>query len=937
MQSIVAIDLETTGLDPRRDSIIEIGAVRFNENGIQDEYQTFINPGKPIPPFITQLTGIKNEQVVNAPDIRSAIPELVVFVDKSPILGQNLGFDLGFLRKYAVFTENPTIDTFDIASVVLPQARRYNLGALGVELGIPLDDELHRAVNDARLTARVYQKLFERIMDPENGLSTDLLREILHLSKSRTWDGRLPFEWAFQQKMKAGIVPRKSGNMDIYGLFEKSGMPLPPLKPVETITPLDVDEAAAILEGDGAFSKYFNGYEHRSEQVAMLKKVAQSFNDQAHLFVEAGTGTGKSFAYLIPAVLWATQNQSRVIISTNTINLQEQLISKDIPDLKAATGIDFRASVLKGKGNYLCPRRLEAARMRPPSSEEELRVLAKIMVWLNQGGSGDRTEINLTGPDERDAWNRLSADDEGCSMENCIKRTGGACPFYKARMAAQSAHVIVVNHALLLADIATGSRVLPEYQYLVIDEGHHLEDATTNALSFRVTQYELDRMLRELGGSSTGVLGRYLNVIYKVVQPSELAQQEKAIKQSTDSAARLQNNAIQFFRSIDEFIKLQSSGRQVVQYSQQIRVIPAVRAQPDWTEVEMAWDELNETFKVLLLRLVEIHQWIGEKFKEPGDDLLDVQANLGTLIRRFTDVQRNVNGLVSAPSSDQIYWVEINNTGTQLSLNAAPLHIGSLMEKHLWLQKSSIIVTSATLTAAGDFSYIRGRLNAEDADELAVDSPFDYENSALLYLVNDIPEPTTGQPYQAELNNTLVRLAKQTHGRMLVLFTNYSQLKQTSNYLNPILAEKGITVYEQGEGASAASLLESFKSNEKSVLLGTRSFWEGVDIPGQSLSVVVITKVPFDVPSDPIIAARSETFDDPFNEYSLPEAILRFRQGFGRLIRNKSDRGAVVILDRRILTKKYGRMFIDSLPHCTQRSGSSLDLPKTVEKWLNEG
>ncbi len=325
---------------------------------------------------------------------------------------------------------------------------------------------------------------------------------------------------------------------------------------------------------------------------------------------------------------------------------------------------------------------------------------------------------------------------------------------------------------------------------------------------------------------------------------------------------------------------------------------------------------------------------MGDKFNDASEDLIDAQGSLGNIIRRLTEIQINLNGLVSMPSSDRIYWVELNNTGTRLSLNAAPLMVGPLMQQHLWNQKNSVVVTSATLTTAGEFGYLRGRLDAADADELSVGSPFDYPNSALLYLVNDIPEPTQGSAYQNELNSSLLRLCKTTNGRTLVLFTNYSQLKQTSTILGPALAEKGITVYEQGEGASAASLLESFKSSEKSVLLGTRSFWEGVDVPGQALSVVVITKLPFDVPSDPIIAARAETFDDPFNEYNLPEAILKFRQGFGRLIRSQSDRGAVVILDKRVLTKKYGKLFLESLPECTVKVGSSLDMPKVVEKWL---
>jgi len=258
-----------------------------------------------------------------------------------------------------------------------------------------------------------------------------------------------------------------------------------------------------------------------------------------------------------------------------------------------------------------------------------------------------------------------------------------------------------------------------------------------------------------------------------------------------------------------------------------------------------------------------------------------------------------------------------------------------MMEQYLWREKTSVILTSATLTAAGEFDYLRSRLYAETADELALGSPFDFENAAMLYMVNDIPEPSDRHGHQRGVEGGLIQLAQATGGRMLVLFTSYDQLKRTSQAIGPVLAKYDIRVYEQGEGASANSLLESFRTTDRAVLLGTRAFWEGVDVPGEALSVLAIVKLPFDVPSDPIVAARAETFEDPFNQYSLPEAILRFRQGFGRLIRTQSDRGVVAIFDRRILSKRYGQSFRDSLPPCTAREGPLSALPRAAVNWLN--
>jgi DNA polymerase-3 subunit epsilon/ATP-dependent DNA helicase DinG len=259
-----------------------------------------------------------------------------------------------------------------------------------------------------------------------------------------------------------------------------------------------------------------------------------------------------------------------------------------------------------------------------------------------------------------------------------------------------------------------------------------------------------------------------------------------------------------------------------------------------------------------------------------------------------------------------------------------------MMDKYLWNEKNSIILTSATLTANNEFDYLQGRLNATDLNATILGSPFDFQNSCLLFITNDIPEPVDAHGYQRAVEQVIVRLAKATNGRMLVLFTSYAQLRKTSMNIRDSLADRKIDVYEQGEGASTNILLDSFRNSEKAVLLGTRAFWEGVDIPGSALSVVVIVKLPFDVPSDPIIAARAETFDDPFNEYNLPEAILKFRQGFGRLIRTQSDRGVVAILDRRVLTKRYGRMFIDSLPDCKVKISSMLELPSAAQQWIDQ-
>ncbi|HNA88171.1 MAG TPA: helicase C-terminal domain-containing protein [Anaerolineales bacterium] len=931
MTTIVSLDIETTGLDEERDAIIEIAAVRYNGKRKEDEFNTLINPGKQIPDFITGLTGIDNAMVRNAPRLRDIMHELAAFVGDAPILGHNVKFDVGFLRKAGLFEYQQTIDTLELASVLMPTASRYNLGALGKQLGIPLP-ATHRALDDALVTHACYLRLFDIAQE----LPLETLEEIADLGNYVSWDSGWVFEQALAARVKQGIKAKQTtrrASAPKPGFDSGPDRDTPPIQRTEEPTPLDPEVAASILEYGGPFSQYFEAYEQRGEQVEMLKAVANALSTGGHLMVEAGTGVGKSFAYLVPAALFAVQNNTRVVVSTNTINLQDQLIKKDIPDLQAALNLNVRAAVLKGRSNYLCPRRLGYLRSHGPSTAAEMRVLAKVIVWQVENTSGDRNDLNLQGPVEREVWTKLSAEDDNCTTESCLGRMGGACPFHRAKQAALNSHLLIVNHALLLSDVSTGSKVLPEYDYLVIDEAHHMESAVTNALSFRMTQGDLDRMLKELGGTSAGLLGTILTEAHNTLRPSDFGLLQQKSKRATDQAFRLEQLSKEFFALLAEFIAVQRQGQPQSNYAWQMRITPSARTLQGWDDLEMSWGQISETMSLLLKTLDEIYKALGEIYSDGHENVEDVMGSLGTLIRRLTEAEAAASGLMHKPTNDLIYWIEINPRGERLSLNAAPLRVGPLVQKHLWYEKASVIMASATLTTHGEFNYIRNTLDAQEVDTLALGSPFDYESSTLLYVANDMPEPNAFN-YQQILDRAIIGTAKATGGRMLVLFTSYAALKKTSQAITGPLAREDIFVYEQGEGVSPTALLESFKTTDRAVLLGTRSFWEGVDVPGDALSVVFITKLPFEVPSDPIISARSELYEDSFNEYYLPEAILKFRQGFGRLIRTASDRGIVAILDRRVLTKQYGRLFLESLPQCTARQGVIGNLPKMAGQWL---
>lgn len=933
MFPIVALDLETTGLDPLRDAIIEIGAVKFNQDGEMDTWQSLINPQRSIPPEITQLTSITNEMVLKQPAIKEVLPAFKEFIGDLPVLGHNVSFDVGFMRVQGMLSKNPCLDTFDLADVMMPTASRYNLSSLVDILALDTSDfQAHRALDDARMTSQVFLRLYQKALQ----LPIDILAEIVRFSQQVNWGGRWFFGQLLKRRAKEPIGARKAQQDDYGMLFAKPAELLTqPLKTKEQTQALDIEETVAYLEHGGAFSSYLPSFESRPEQLHMTRAVAQALGTGQHIMIEAGTGIGKSYAYLVPAALWATTNNARVVVSTNTINLQDQLIGKDIPDLKGALGLDLRATVLKGRNNYLCPRRLQALRHRGPSSPDELRLLAKILVWLNEGGSGDRGQLNLATPLEREAWSRLSAEDEGCGGEVCLNRMGGICPYFQARQRALSAHIIVVNHALLLADVVTENRVLPEYKYLVVDEAHHLESATTNALSYRLANKDVEHMMSELGGMNSGALGRFMAALSGHLKADALVAFSDAINQAADLAFRLEQGLRKIFRVLNEFMELEREGKPISDYGQQLRVEHATLRQPGWSEVEILWDQANQVL-IALLRLVS-NMVRDAADLEAGQELEVEEAagDLANIAQRLNQAQNILNALITDPDAENVYWLELDARGERLSINQAPLHIGPLMEKYLWHQKESIILTSATLTARGEFDYLRSRLYADEADGLILGSPFDYESAVLLYLPNDIPEPSDYNQYQRWVERSLIRLAQATGGRLLALFTSYKQLRRTSRVLTPALNDEKILVYEQGEGASSSALLETFRTTERAVLLGTKAFWEGVDVPGEALSVLAIVRLPFSVPSNPIVAARSQTFENPFGEYHLPEAILQFRQGFGRLIRTQSDRGVVVILDRRVLTKRYGRYFLESLPTCTVKQSFIEELPGEAQRWLN--
>lgn len=929
---IVCLDLEATGLDIENDDIIEVAAVRFNEDKITAELQTLIDPGIPIPSRITSLTGISDDDVTGKPSIQDIYAELEDFIGDAPILGHKVNYDVSLLRAHGLALHNELIDTYELAAFLMPTAVRYSLSSLVEQLELS-NLNAHRALDDVHATVELYQVLWKKLLE----LPFSLLSEIANASTDLEWDAKPAIVDALRVRAKEAFDKTKATPPPAFRPFQKNeqrdSIYLPP-----NTEPIDIKSVSSLIEANGRMSEYMPNYEPRPSQVRMLKRVTEALNNNTHLMIEAPTGTGKSLAYLIPAIYWSTYNESRVVVSTATLALQDQLMEQDLPLLKEALGVNFEAAVAKGRSNYLCPRQLEAQRRRHPRSVDELRVMAKVLVWLQGSLSGDKAEINLRGFAEDMAWLKLSAQDEGCNLHRCDKQMNGACPFFKARRKAESAHIVVANHALLLSDVQKGSRVLPEYSHVIIDEGHHLEDATTRGLQVRLDQSTIKRRFSDLGSTSSGMFGELLSNLKRTVAEDVYEKVEKAVSTTADHIKTIDEGVGGLFRNITKFLdmsgQLQENG-----YSTAIRILPSTRNAPEWAEVNEAWTKLDSSLNrfsssiVTLLTLLNQIALKNQEFEGSGDYLITLQSTENDI----AELQEQLESFVTTPQHNEIYWCAVSANNNYVSLNIAPLHVGLLIKEHLWSKKDSVILTSATIRTAKSFSYVRERLSAEPdiVDEFTVPSPFDYKNSTLIFIPTDIPEPNDRYKYQTMLERGIIEVASVTNGRLLGLFTSYVQLQQTAQNIGPRLALGGIDVLDQASGSSRRLLVESFKSLDKAVLLGTRSFWEGIDLPGDDLQVLAIARLPFSVPSDPIFAARSESFQNSFIQYSVPDAILRFRQGFGRLIRRSTDRGVVAIFDKRVISKRYGRHFLESLPQCTVMRAPLAKLPDATRQWLD--
>ena len=645
---------------------------------------------------------------------------------------------------------------------------------------------------------------------------------------------------------------------------------------------------------DGLIAKAHPEYEHRPGQLQMAQAVMRAFEEKRHLIVEAGTGTGKTLAYLVPAVAAALGGNGRVIVSTGTKNLQEQLMEKDIPFLQSALPKRFAATYMKGRSNYVCLNRLGRAQSAPVlEGLEEVDYFEEVTHWAIESETGDRSELaNL--PESLSFWRHIDARSEACLGQKCPDFD--PCFITRMRNRAQDADIVVVNHHLFFADLSLRNgnygSVLPDYTAVILDEAHLIEDVASEYFGSQVSNYQIDDLVRDLG-----------------MIPIDDVQLDQEL---TRSVARLARFADDFWMGFRD--GRGDEGR--------YPIIPGTFARRN-AHGDFEATRLGELYSVLENAIARVETTL--------DTLQEKPPEIEALVRRLRQIRFDLEFIVTGPDKKFVYWLERRGRG--VFLRASPIDVAGLLQDKLFDEVPTVVLTSATLSSGGNFAFIRDRLGLDAADDLIAESTFDYQRQAILYLPLAMPDPRSREWQDAAVDE-VIKILNATEGRAFVLSTSLAGMQ--SLYDN-ISIEIDYPCLVQGS-ASKGQLLKRFRETPNAVLFATSSFWQGVDVRGDQLSCVIIDKLPFAVPTDPLVAARQRYIEDcggsSFYQYSVPQAIIALKQGLGRLIRSTTDRGVLAVLDPRLRTKGYGRTFLQSLPACRVTSQIS-DLTSILSSEAN--
>jgi len=940
LREFVALDLETTGLDAERERVIEVGLVRFRDGVEEARFEQLVDPGEPLDPFITDLTGLTDDDLRGQPQFSAIAGELLEFVGSAPIVGQNVNFDLEFVLAESErfsrnrrgenpfrFVQNEVLDTAQLARVFWPEWPRFSLAALSERFGVERT-VAHRALEDARVAGGVLCCMVDSLPDR---VWAEVTRDLTYLIEG-TFDRSAQF-FSRLATMSEGlappsdVVPHASRRADMEEV-DLTGLPT----------------SEEVFGPDGRLPKALRNYEPRPLQLQMAEAVQDALRENRILLCEAPTGTGKSLAYLVPAALWtleAAREGRQVIVSSHTKALQEQLHRKEIPTVVDDLRIPVRSAVLKGRENYLCRRRLRnlIGDARTRLSDEDRKRLMPLVRWSATTTTGDITEMGGFQPRAAPwLWAQVCSDAVGCSGSNCGPAKG--CFHRIAQDRAAKGQIVFVNHALLFSDLSRFLQKPTPLRKFVIDEGHHVERAAVSAWSITldslILRSRLTRLLEER--AERGLLARRGSFGRRGRRLSD-----EAVAQLSELRDRIRNLYATVQACFDGLGAALPTEEQIGSAKLRFRhddrihqiVVAACR------DLLAEWHQLVGGLQTLLRLLQEPN---GES-RTPRDLLLELRSSLDSA----TEVGEKMANVLEAANDEWVFWVEAyeGRRGRVASLHGSPISVGAILQKSFWPVADTAALTSATLAADGTFDHCKRSLGLADLpserlQERVLATPFDLPQQMRILIPVYVPSPRGSSEGWVDAIGDLVTGAVQRYRRgTFVLTTSLDLLSRLAAKLAPVAEVERRTLLVQERDGSPAELLEEFRERRDAVLLGAANFWEGVDVVGEALELLILARLPFDVPTEPWIAARHEKLaeegKDAFYELSLPEAILRLRQGLGRLIRHRKDRGIAIIADSRVFSTRFGAVIRANLPVAVEAATSPAELWQMCDEFFEDG
>jgi len=914
LDDFVALDFETTGVDSVNDRIIEVAAIRFTNGKASEKFVKLVNPGRPIPDFIVNITNISNDMVKDAPLEKDIVEDLIKFIGSSPIIAHNTPFDIAFLKELAErynikFTEPDLYDSLPLARTFIYHLPAFNLGVVSEYYGLSAEGS-HRAEKDTENCGIVFLNLIEEA----TSYPLHVISKLLAILKNTELHNKQLFvnianELTKIGELKKGLTKSKENHIIQDNVYYHDG--------VNSITDLSADDV--IGEG-GMLNNVLDGYEKRSQQIEYSNFVDEIINDEEKIgVVEAGTGLGKSFAYLFPAIKRTEQfvDNGPVVISCHTKNLQDQLFYKDLPIITEALDIPVKAVKLKGRNNYICLTRLNwlIADAAKTLSEREIEKILPLIVWLEWTNTGDLSECNGFWNSRPGKIAYLVQSESGfCTTKLCARNNG--CFFGRVRRDLYEASIIIVNHALLLSEI-TMPGFLPMFNTVIIDEAHNLVPVAYKQLSYEMDQMGYESYLQSIDPKYRGNK-RWNNMLSAVggLHPEFIALQKAISEEVAFAKEALQAFFERYGNNIDTEFNIKSV------YTQ--KIITA-KLEEEYISAVEELEQLIDALKRLHITIEKSANTLLEKDPERKDydELHQVFSQqkeiLGGLIN-------NVILLTSEQKPENVYWKEgdfkerYGSKKLAISLHASPVDVSEKLSSLFFKNIAHCVLTSATLRVSSGFDYYFRRTGLDRIIDKIVKtdyfpSPFYYEDQ-VTYLQYGNRKSITSDP--VSIAKIIEIVSHKYNQRIMVLFTARNTLTNVYNELKNSSTGKDIPIFAQIFNSSRQSLIDGMKRTPNGVLLGTSAFWEGVDLPGELLQILIITKLPFDVPTEPTIKAYSEALemsgDNSFINFAVPESVVRFRQGFGRLIRTMTDEGIFIVLDDRIVTKRYGSNFSEAIP-----------------------